>query len=267
MLHNPEPDILSDILSALKELGPFIRYSKAIQAMEDDRPPEHGFILTFDDGYKQNMTLLDVLDDYDCKAMFFLNTAPIDEMSPAWFMNPDKDFRSLKKDLKKLTYDKFLTAIDESGLTEPCSLRGRFGLTSGEVGNLLSRGHEIGVHTQNHPFLTQLQCKEMGEEITQCWTHLRHMMDCPSLPLHFAYPDGDYDERVVDFLEAMGVRSAVTIEPGPIREPVRLLTLPRTCMDDTDYAGYALFKLTGPYRFFHRMAKKRGTKQANHAHT
>ena len=247
LLHNPAPDVLDSTLTILRKIGPFIPYSRAVGDLIHGQPATPGFTLTFDDGYKENMALLDVLDRHECKAMFFLNTAIIDKDSALWFMNPDKDFLAKKPFLRSLDYASFLAAANEEGLTQPSALRGRFGLRSKDVRTLLARGQEIGVHTHNHPFLTRLTDDEIRKEVSECWSRLRSISEDQTLPLHFAYPDGDHDERVVAVLKDMGAESAVTIRPGSINSGTHRLKIPRYQLGDLDYPGLALLKLTRAY--------------------
>lgn len=253
LFHNPAPDILDDALTTLRKVGPLVPYTEVVQAVLDKRAPEPGFALTFDDGYKENAALLEVLEKHDCAAMFFLNTAHIDSERPLWFMKRSRTFWRLKSRLKQLDYQGFLTAIEDAGLTEPVALRGRFGLTSEEVRTLLARGHAVGLHTHNHPFLTHLSKAEIEREITECAARLEEVTGEPAPYMYFAYPDGDHDLRVAEELEALGVHSAVTTEPGAIPDQVRPTLIPRLPIADTDYPGMALFKLSGAYRQLKRL--------------
>jgi peptidoglycan/xylan/chitin deacetylase (PgdA/CDA1 family) len=252
-LHNPAPDILDEILAILGRLGPLVPYTEVAEAILRGQSPKRGFALTFDDGYKENTALLDILDKHECKAMFFLNTAVIDSQKPLWFMNPDKDYPGVKPRLKRLDYQSFLATIEEKGLTERCALRGRFGLSSGEVKQLLARGHAVGLHTHNHPFLTQLNSGEIETEIVTCAEVLRKITGDTPCTMDFGYPDGNHDARVADRLDTLGIRSAVTVEPGTVSERVRPTMIPRFGLNDTDYPGVAVFRLSSPYRFLKRL--------------
>lgn len=258
LFHNPAPDILDDTLTILRKVGRLVPYTEVVQAILDERAPEPGFALTFDDGYKENAALLDILEKHGCAAMFFLNTAPIDSERPLWFMNRDKNYWRHKPQLKTLDYHAFLTAIDDAGLTEPSALRGRFGLTSEEVRTLLARGHAIGLHTHNHPFLTHLNKAEIDQEIAECAQRLEEITGEPAPKTYFAYPDGDHDLRVAEDLEAIGIRSAATTGPGPVPRRVRPTMIPRLPIADTDYPGMALFKLCGVYRQLKRLQSALG---------
>jgi hypothetical protein len=90
-------------------------------------------VVTFDDGYKQNMAVLEVLERRSCRAIFFVSTAPLDSDSLLWFMNPDLNAASREQELRSLSYRDFLRAVDGYGLSRPSRLRGRQGLTSREV--------------------------------------------------------------------------------------------------------------------------------------
>ena len=248
LLHNPCPNTLEEILGLLCRIGPFVRYSTMIEAVQAARAVPPGFVVTFDDGYKENMELLEVLDKYDCKAVFFLSTGAIDSDNPLWFMNLDADQVDVKSQLKDLDYSSFLATIDKMGLTAPSRVRGRFGLTSEDVRALLERGHEIGVHTESHPFLTNLSDKEIRYEVLESLKRLRSITENDALPLHFAYPHGEYDERVVSAMKHCGASSACTLDPAPTTTMTSSLKIPRYCLGDADLPGVALFKLTPFYK-------------------
>ncbi|MCZ6863643.1 MAG: polysaccharide deacetylase family protein [Alphaproteobacteria bacterium] len=248
LLHNPCPNTLEEILGLLRKIGPFVRYSAVVEAVQAARTVPQGFVLTFDDGYKENMALLEVLDKYDCKGMFFLSTGIIDSDNPLWFMNLDAEHVHIKSQLKNLDYSSFLAVINRTGLTAPSRIRGRFGLRSEDVRTLLERGHEVGVHTENHPFLTSLSDEEIRCEVLESLGRLRSITGNDALPLHFAYPDGDYNERVVSALKHCGASSACTVDAAPTTAMTSPLKIPRYCLGDADFSGVALFKLTRFYK-------------------
>jgi peptidoglycan/xylan/chitin deacetylase (PgdA/CDA1 family) len=249
-LHDPTPDILDGLLEQLRRSGPFLPYSEAVEALRCGRSPGAGWVVTFDDGYKRNMTLLDVLDEHRCPAKFFLNTVGLDGRLP-WFINRDVKLPGRKRRLKALCYRTFLRSIDEQGLTTPSPIRGQITLDATDIRLLVARGHDVGVHTHNHPFLTQ-EGVDIHYEIMTCFDRLRGILEAPQLPLDVAYPDGDYDRRVVAVMRELGARSAVTCQPGALDRARPVLELPRYCLGDADYPGFALFKTTGTYAALQR---------------
>ncbi len=252
VLHNPAADILDQLLQAFGHLGPFRRYSEIVTAFKNGQQPEPGFAITFDDGYKEHLCLLDVLEKHRCSAMFFVTTAPVDSNKPLWFQDPDKYNIELKLKLKQLDYAQFLEAIEKQDLTAPSPLRGRFSLTSEEIRLIARRGHEIGVHTENHPFLSRLSPAEIRTEVLQAHHRLKEILDNPVLPLHLAYPDGNYSPDVLSVLADIGVDSAATTNRFSFGDASSLLELPRFGVGDMDYPGFALFKMTSLYNVLKR---------------
>jgi peptidoglycan/xylan/chitin deacetylase (PgdA/CDA1 family) len=258
--HNPVPDILEETLGVLSPLGPFLPYSQVVTAIQAGHNPPHGTVVIFDDGYKQNMEVLDVLERYSCRAIFFVSTAPLDSDSLLWFMNPDLDSTPREDELRSLPYRDFLRAVDEYGLTRPSGLRGGQGLTSSEVRQIIDRGHEVGIHSHHHPFLTGLTKDEMVEEIGISRERLERAVGDQGPVVDFAYPDGAYNDAVLSVVTGLGLRSACGTDPGTLGRIENLFALPRFVLDDADYAGFALFKLTGLYRTLKTM-------RANRTHT
>ena len=248
MFHNPVPDILDQNLRALARRGPFLSYSRTVEAVLAKKETPPGTVVTFDDGFKQNMALLNVLERHRCSAMFFISTAPVDNDSTLWFMDPDREFRSRKNELSSLPYDGFLKAIAAYGFTEPSALRGRLGLQSEEIREIVARGHEVGLHSHNHPFLTRLTESEVFHELDLCRQVLSAAVGKAHSTWDVAYPEGEYDSGIFSVLDEIGARSACSTLPGTLAAGVDRYALPRYVLDDADYPGFVLFKLTPFYR-------------------
>lgn len=87
-----------------------------------------------------------------------------------------------------------------------------------DLGALAQAGVEIGAHTITHPRLTRLKDEAaVSREIAGSRAELERRLGL-TIPT-FAYPYGDYDERVAQAVEAAGLSVAVTIDPesyGPL---------------------------------------------------
>lgn len=248
LMHAPGPDILDRILTLLSTLGPFVRFTDVADALAKRKAPPPGFAITFDDGAKENALLLEVLEKHRCPSMFYIATGALGVRRPLWFMNKTQPYLALKPELKKQDRRGFLELAEREGLCKESPLHWRFGLTRDELRSLRAAGHDIGVHTVTHPFLTRCSDEEIASEITDCHTTLIDALGDGTVPLHVAYPDGDHDNRVASVLERLGARSATTILPGPVLTSTHRLAIPRYGFGDTDDAGLAAFKLTTLYR-------------------
>jgi peptidoglycan/xylan/chitin deacetylase (PgdA/CDA1 family) len=214
-------------------------------------------VIAFDDGYMQNMAVLDVLERYSCRAIFFVCTAPFDGDSLLWFMNPDLDPASREEELRSLPYRDFLRAVDEYGLSRPSELRGGQGLTSRDVREIIDRGHEVGIHTHHHPFLTSLTKDEIVEEIGTSREHLDRAVGAQGTVVDLAFPDGAYNDTVLSVVKGLGLRSACGTDPGTLGRSENLFALPRFVLDDADYAGWGLFRFTGVHKILKSMKANR----------
>jgi len=89
-------------------------------------------------------------------------------------------------------------------------------------------GHEIAGHCYNHPFLAELPREEVEREISRdIETHIKLF---GKRPLGMAYPQGSYNDMVVDVVRANGLRYARTSGlTGTFDMPEDLLRLKSTC--------------------------------------
>lgn len=63
------------------------------------------------------------------------------------------------------------------------------------VKEIAQRGHDIGNHSNTHPYMTQLNVSKMGEEICECNKKVEELTG--TVPTLFRAPYGDYNNNVV----------------------------------------------------------------------
>lgn len=81
-----------------------------------------------------------------------------------------------------------------------------------EIEHLHTQGVEIGAHTITHGFLTQYSPGSLKNELEAPRTTLEERLGVPVRS--FAYPQGDYDERVVQAVREAGYLTATTVDQG-----------------------------------------------------
>lgn len=85
----------------------------------------------------------------------------------------------------------------------------------GEVEEMKKSGFiNFGSHTHNHKMLTYLDDQEIMDELVQSKNRLISEKVVESTFIPFSYPNGNYDERVVDMVRVAGYHSAATTEMG-----------------------------------------------------
>jgi peptidoglycan/xylan/chitin deacetylase (PgdA/CDA1 family) len=103
-------------------------------------------------------------------------------------------------------------------------------LTWEQIEGLRDAGIEIGAHSITHGFLTQYADAELQEELEGPKSLLQERLGVPAAVL--AYPQGDYDIRVVRAADAAGYYAAVTVDQGRATLRNNPLALPRLLVSD-----------------------------------
>ena len=117
-----------------------------------------------------------------------------------------------------------LVGLAESlGCSPPEDLAARLYMRPHEWASLVAAGMRVGAHSVTHPRLTQLDDLALADEIGRSAEALRRV----GQGVAFAYPDGAYNERIIEALRRAGVSSAVTCEDGSVLGTSDRLRLPR----------------------------------------
>jgi peptidoglycan/xylan/chitin deacetylase (PgdA/CDA1 family) len=90
-------------------------------------------------------------------------------------------------------------------------------------------GQEVGSHTRSHANLTQVDPRQLEEEICGSRQELESLLTQEGGVQHFCYPYGSLDDAALAMVARASYRTATTTAPGrvvPARQP-NLLALPR----------------------------------------
>jgi len=115
--------------------------------------------------------------------------------------------------LKSLT---IYTSLDRAGFVEIDTFdlnRVPVFLSPTQVQTIKSFGHEIGSHTQTHPYLTTLSPSNLISEISGSRSDLTNTMGITGVNT-FVYPYGDYDANVKQTVVNAGYMGARTVDRG-----------------------------------------------------
>ncbi len=153
---------------------------------------------SYDDGVEQDLQLLEILNKYNLKGTFNLNTG-LDDKSDSWIYKE-------RLEVKRLNIEKYVDAY---------------------------KGHEIAVHTLTHPNLCMLDDEAMEREVLGDRENIQRIFGTTAVGM--AYPYGAYSEKVVDKLRQYGFKYARGVESSynfDVQD--NLLVFKPTCHHDDD---------------------------------
>ena len=106
-------------------------------------------------------------------------------------------------------------------------------------------GVVFGSHSKTHPFLSRLSWNELTDEIRGSKIMLEERLKNPVD--FFCYPNGDYDNRVLETVAAAGYKGAVTTKRGLIHRNDRPFEMRRSFIRYNTHPMLFLYKLHSMY--------------------
>lgn len=222
-MFGPTPNELRRELTWMKECGTAISEADLIAYMQGNGSlPRNSFMVTFDDGYRDNYELaLPVLRELKIPAIFFIPTQAIEERTLGWWEHVYWYLKQTKRNeitLRGTNYQvprpvttlgdrfndmlKFGTAEDnEKFLKElaaacevtapPKELCDKELMTWDQIRDCSSHGISIGAHTHSHRVLATLDVETQRQELTESKRLLEERL---GHEVHsMAYPVGGYE--------------------------------------------------------------------------
>lgn len=268
--------------------------STAISLLKDQILPKKTIIITFDDGYRDNLTLaLPILEKYKVPAVIYIATGLIDGTAKPWWYEQEMilnhlnelritwngihyhwplhtsvqkhaafiDINRISKTLTPTELDKIRSILLSSTDCPDFNYTGMF-LSWDEI-KILARSPliTIGGHTKNHSVLKQLNNDELNSELIESRSILEQKTGLKIK--HFAYPYGDHGHaglREFKAVQNLGFDSAVTTRMGHLfkEHHNRLHALPRIAIEYKDQMENFKWKLSGLAHLINNMGKRLG---------
>lgn len=222
-MFGPTPDVLRQELTWMKAYGTPVSESELISAMKGEtKLPRHAFMVTFDDGYRDNYDLaLPILRELNIPAIFFIPTQAIEERSLGWWEHVYWYLKQTTKTeitLRGRTYvvpqpvtelgDTFNSQLKFGSAEEnatflnelaaacdvappPKELCDKELMTWDQVRDCPSHGITIGAHTHSHRVLATLDVEMQRQELTTSKRLLEERLGQEVRSM--AYPVGGYE--------------------------------------------------------------------------
>lgn len=193
--------------------------------------------ITFDDGYQDNYLLAaPILAEYGIQATFFVVAGFVDTETVPWYDQAGLAWNALHrlghaldapnahmamamaKRLSPAQRDEWVAALQRRAGPLAVPAMDRI-MTSPQLKDLVSKGHEIGSHTLTHPLLPQCDDATLANELQQSRATLAAIIGRSITGI--CYPNGDCDDRVAQAARAAGYAYATSVESG-INDPAAL---------------------------------------------
>ena len=175
------------LLKLLSKDHSFISYSDAVNKILTGNIYKPFICISSDDGFKNNLAAVKIMDKYGAKGCFFVNPDTIGL----------KDFSKVKSF---------------------CNNRLNFPPTEfmdwNDLDKLIKSGHEIGSHTMGHINIAETNIKIVEDNINESYEILNKRI---GKVLHFAYPYGrffHFNKQAFDLVFKAGFTSCATAERG-----------------------------------------------------
>ncbi len=245
-------ECLSQQVEFLKRSYQVVDAHRALEVIEGKaRPNGTEVLLTFDDGYKDNLTLAaTVLKKADVSGLFFLVTGYLDNPDTipwwdkiAWMVrqcegealtisqperwsaqvtieNVDWIIENVLQRFKQPGVDRqqFFEELEECcGTLCPAQGPGLL-MDWNDAASLLADGMEIGLHTHSHPILAEIEVEEQAAELQTCRRILAEKLGCTANFL--AYPEGartSFSDDTKRLARDAGFRAAFSFYGGTNR--------------------------------------------------
>ena len=198
-------------------------------------------MLTFDDGYHNNVHALPVLKEYRVPAVFFISTNHVRQNKCFWWdvlyrERIAKGARPRQIYREALALKSRRTADIEGQLVErfgPRALTPRGDIdrpfSPAELREFAASPYvHLGNHTADHAILTNYTPDEIRDQVTSAQQSLREMTGVEAVSI--AYPNGAHDEQILQACNEAGLKIGFTIRPQKTAlplDPTNLLHLGR----------------------------------------
>ena len=191
-----------------KKTKEFVSFHEISKLKKSGKNLSKYIVLTFDDGYRLNLeSISDFLQDEKIKATFFLSGC-VFEKKLMWrdhisfgynFLlkssqaNANDFLNSFEKSLNWKYPDfinKYLSICEEFGIPSQESILNEWKpyLSISSLETLIANGHDIGLHSQNHPYFKNLTTEEAISEVVQNNELVKSFFNIE--PIVFSFPFG-----------------------------------------------------------------------------
>lgn len=253
MYHDPAPDALEAHLEYLRSGFRFTTLDAVVEAISSgdwSRIPDAALVLTFDDGHRGNYALLPLFRRFEVRPTIYLCSQIVGTTRGFWFQEPRHTNR-----LKDMRNRERLAAQERATGFVQERERGESGRQALSRDEILEMAPfvDFGAHTRFHPILPRCDDEEAWDEIAGSKRDLEALLGRPVS--HFAYPNGDYGSREMEYVRRAGFASARTTDLGWARPSSDLFRLGTFGVTDDASVDMMAVQISGVPSYLRRLAR------------
>lgn len=180
-------------------------------------------LITFDDGYYNNLRMLPILEQYQIHASFFVTTQNVQNQDCFWWdvVHRERTAQGIprpaiakeQKMLKNRHHNDICQYLREQfgdNCFKPASDTDR-PMTLAELQDFARSPYvHIGNHTSEHYLLDNYPQREVQEQVSRGQTELINMQS--QTPDIIAYPNGNYSQLAIDAAKDLGLKAGITLD-------------------------------------------------------
>ncbi|MVN22036.1 polysaccharide deacetylase family protein [Mucilaginibacter arboris] len=238
----------------------FLSQEDILRISNKSKPfPTASVVITVDDGWQTNEeNIVVIADRYRIPVTIFVSTHPIDSGEFWW---PYIDYAN-KMNITNHSI-RFLKTISnkerENIVKEIKQLvqLDRLAMTVDQIKRISKSDFiTIGSHTINHPILTNCNDDEVFKELKESKIVIENWIN--KKVKYFAYPNGDYSEREINYLKKLSYTLAYNTKPLPLTEIAlqNLYELPRFSIFENISKNEAICRMLGVWQIKTSLFKK-----------
>lgn len=225
---------LSDLCDFFNDESKFVKKKRCV-------------FISFDDGWRNNIDLLPIIEKYHVPITIFVSVEPIFSGNFWWeFVEKERGYDKMFE-FKKLPYKEFYSSLEQ--IKNKVGPLKRSAITTSEF-QRLAQHHLVTIqsHTVNHPILTSLPKDKLDFELRESKKLLEEMTSCKIYA--FSYPNGSLSNREVEVTK-LYYDLAFTTEQGNINKDSNPLLLPRYALTGDYYRD--LLKMYGIWKHLKKL--------------
>jgi peptidoglycan/xylan/chitin deacetylase (PgdA/CDA1 family) len=214
--HSPDKKLFEFCVKWLiKNNFHFLSQEDVLSIIKENKPlPKGAVIITLDDGWQTNEdNVVAIANKYKIPVTIFISTDPVENGGYWWPYVKTANERNLTEYsveyLKKIPNKERERIIGEIKKTIQAD---RVAMTIDQVKSISKSGFiTLGSHTVSHPILINCEDGESFFELKESKQILKTWIN--KNVNTFAYPNGDYSDREIKYLEELGYQLAYTTVP------------------------------------------------------